>query len=273
MATLKEISVRLRSVKNIQKITKSMKMVSAAKYARAERELRPARAYGEGASALYEKAELQVDEQKPNHLMVLMSSDRGLCGGIHSSLTKAAKAAISEQPSNVNTMIIPCGDKARTILQKTHGENILFHVSELGKKPPVFADSSAIAQEILDSGFEFDVGKMIYNKFNSVVSYETLTKPVFSFEALNNAESLSIYDDVDADIMQNYQEFSLASMLFFGMKEQACSEQSARMTAMDGASKNAGEMIDKLTLTFNRTRQAVITRELIEIISGAAALD
>lgn len=250
-----------------------MKMVSAAKYAKAERELKPARAYGEGAYALPDKAELEVDEQKPNHLMVLLSSDRGLCGGIHSSLAKAAKAAIAEQPGTVNTMLVPCGDKARTILQKTHGKNILFHVSELGKKPPTFADSSTIAQEILDSGYEFDVGKMIYNRFQSVVAYETKMKPMFSFEALNDSETLSIYDDVDADIMRNYQEFTLASMLFFGMKEQSCSEQSARMTAMDGASKNAGEMIDKLTLTFNRTRQAVITRELIEIMSGAAALD
>ncbi|PKU28136.1 atp synthase subunit mitochondrial isoform x2 [Limosa lapponica baueri] len=136
-------------------------MVSAAKYARAERELKPARVYGTGALALYEKAEIKAPEDKKKHLLIGVSSDR---------------------------------------------------------------------------------------------------------------ESLSIYDDIDADVLRNYQEFTLANILYYSLKESTTSEQSARMTAMDNASKNASEMIDKLTLTFNRTRQAVITKELIEIISGAAAL-
>ncbi|PWS22610.1 F0F1 ATP synthase subunit gamma, partial [Enterococcus faecium] len=99
--------------------------------------------------------------------------------------------------------------------------------------------------------------------------YKTEEKPVFSMETVADAETMGIYDDIDADVLRNYQEFALANLIFYGLKESACSEQSARMTAMDAASKNAGEMIDKLTLTFNRTRQAVITKELIEIISGA----
>lgn len=106
-----------------------------------------------------------------------------------------------------------------------------------------------------------------------MVSYSVDQLPLFDKNAVLSAPKLSVYDSLDDDVIQNYLEFSLASLLFYSMKEGACSEQSSRMTAMDNASKNAGEMIDKLTLTFNRTRQAVITRELIEIISGAAALD
>lgn len=122
-------------------------------------------------------------------------------------------------------------------------------------------------------GYEFTEGRIYYNRFKSVVSYEVSNLPMFSLKTVEAAEKLPVYDSLDSEVIQSYLEFSLASMLFFTMKENACSEQSSRMTAMDSASKNAGEMIDKLTLTFNRTRQAVITRELIEIISGASALE
>merc|ERR1711918_9164 len=114
-------------------------------------------------------------------------------------------------------------------------------------------------------------GKMMYNRYKSVESYDTTALPLFSQETVMGAEKITAYDSVDADVVQSYLEFSLASLVY-AMKEGACSEQSSRMTAMDNSSKNAGEMIDKLTITFNRTRQAVITGELIEIISGAAAL-
>ena len=115
---------------------------------------------------------------------------------------------------------------------------------------------------------------IIFWKFlsRSVVSYSTAELPLFSQAAVESAPKINLYDSIDSDVIQSYMEFSVASLLYFAMKEGACSEQSSRMTAMDNASKNAGEMIDKLTLTFNRTRQAVITRELIEIISGASAL-
>jgi len=276
MATLKDISIRLKSVKNIQKVTKSMKMVSAAKFGRAERELKPARGFGGGASALYEKVEVKPEEEKdkPNELVVVLSSDRGLCGGIHTNLVKAVKGIMEEKP-NSNMMIVSMGDKAKQLFQRTHSKNLLLSLNEVGKKPPVFPEASFVAQEIIDSGFQFDIGEMFYNQFKSVISFKTTTKPLFSFDVLNAAaaDSMSAYDDLDAEVIRNYQEFSLASLLYYGMKEGACSEQSSRMTAMDAASKNAGEMIDKLTLTFNRTRQAVITRELVEIISGAAALD
>jgi len=144
--------------------------------------------------------------------------------------------------------------------------------SEIGRLPPQFGDASKIANAILNCGFEFDSGKMLYNRYNSVVSYTTSEIPIFSLDTIAGAEKLTVYDSIDSDVLQSYMEYSLASLIYYALKEGACSEQSSRMTAMDNSSKNAGEMIDKLTITFNRTRQAVITGELIEIISGAAAL-
>ncbi|XP_018013149.1 ATP synthase subunit gamma, mitochondrial [Hyalella azteca] len=272
MATLKTISMRLKSVKNIQKITQSMKMVSAAKYARAERDLKPVRPYGQGAAAFYEKIEAAPVAEKPKELIIAMSSDRGLCGGIHSAVCKMVKAELAASPNPENIGIVCIGDKARAQLQRVASNNILFQVNEVGRKVATFEDAAVIASAIINSGYDFGSGKIIFNKFKSVVAYNTTVLPVFTADSITSAEKLSVYDSLDADVIQSYMEYSLASLLFYAFKEGACSEQSARMTAMDGASKNAGEMIEKLTLTFNRTRQAVITGELIEIISGAAAL-
>ncbi|XP_069764327.1 ATP synthase subunit gamma, mitochondrial isoform X2 [Narcine bancroftii] len=273
MATLKDITRRLKSIKNIQKITQSMKMVAAAKYARAERELKPARVYGTGALALYDKAEIKAPEDQARHLIIGVSSDRGLCGGIHSNIAKNIRSQIQELTSlGKEVKVATVGEKLRVLLHRNYGGNLLLTFKEVGRKPPTFGDASFIATELLNSGFEFDKGSVIFNKFKSVISYKTDEQPVFSFETLTNSEKISVYDDIDADVLRNYQEFSLVNIIFFGLKESTTSEQSARMTAMDSASKNASEIIDKLTLTYNRTRQAVITKELIEIISGAAAL-
>ncbi|KAM4037588.1 ATP synthase F(1) complex subunit gamma, mitochondrial isoform 3-T3 [Anomaloglossus baeobatrachus] len=273
MATLKDITRRLKSIKNIQKITKSMKMVAASKYSRAERELKPARVYGTGALALYEKAEIKAPEDKKKHLIIGVSSDRGLCGGIHTSVSKLIKheiATLSNEGKEV--MVVGLGDKLRGLLQRSHGKHFLLNFKEIGRKPPTFGDASVIASELLNSGYEFDQGNVVFNRFRSVISYKTDEKPFFSLDTVANSESITVYDDVDADVLRNYQEFTLANIIYLTLKESTTSEQSARMTAMDNASKNASEIIDKLTLTFNRTRQAVITKELIEIISGAAAL-
>lgn len=274
MATLKTIRTRLKSVKNIQKITKSMKMVSAAKYSKAERDLKVARPYGVSAQAFYEKAEVNPEEQKKSEgeqLIVAISSDRGLCGAIHTSISKTIKGIMNEGDRDKIKLIF-VGDKVRMQLQRLFNKNILMNFQELGKKPPVFYDASFVAQNILASGYKFDQGVIIYNHFRSVVSYKTTQLPIYSLDAVSNAKKISLYDSLDADVLLSYQEFTLASLVYYTMKENATSEQSSRMTAMDSATKNAGEMIDKLTLTFNRTRQAVITRELIEIISGASAL-
>lgn len=273
MATLKAISMRLKSVKNIQKITKSMKMVSAAKYARAERELRPARSYGQGATAFFEKAEVKQDEKAANHLMIAMTSDRGLCGAVHTGIARSIRAALPEKPAGTTTKIVCVGDKSRNILGRLFKDQILMHFVDIGKKPPVFYDAAKVACEIINSGYEFDFGEMYYNTFKTVVSYRPTVLPIYNLSNVGQAEKINLYDSLDEDVLRCYNEFALASMLFFAMKEGACTEQSSRMTAMDGASKNAGEMIDKLSLLYNRTRQAVITRELIEIISGASALE
>ncbi|XP_076341376.1 ATP synthase, gamma subunit [Tachypleus tridentatus] len=272
MATLKDIQLRLKSIRNIQKITQSMKMVSAAKYAKAERELKPARSYGQGAQAFYQQAEVKAEEDKPKTLVLAITSDRGLCGAVNSSVSKKVKALISQSASNSDIRVICLGDKSRTMLQRQYGKNIMMVFSEYGKKPPTFESATEVANAVLESDFDFDNGIIIYNTFKSVVSYNTSDVPIFTVNTIGSTDKLSIYDSIDAEVLQSFQEFSLASLIFFAMKESYCTEQSSRMTAMDGATKNAGEMIDKLTLTFNRTRQAVITRELIEIISGAAAL-
>jgi len=250
-----------------------MKMVSAAKYARAERDLKQARPYGAGATGFYKAVDVAPPEVQKNTLIIAISSDRGLCGAVHSSVAKKIRFFMADHPELASGVKIICvGDKVRGILQRLFAPNILMSFNDFGKKPPVFDDATAVANAVLDSGFEFDSGQLLYNKFKSVVSYETTDYPIFSLESLTNAPNLTTYDSIDAEVLRSYQEYSLASLIYYAMKENACSEQSARMTAMDGASKNAGEMIDKLTLTFNRTRQAVITKELIEIISGAAAL-
>jgi len=272
MATLKDIRLRLKSIKNIQKITQSMKMVSAAKYARAERDLKSARPFGKGAGLFYEKSQLTTEDDKPGTLMIALTSDRGLCGGVHSSVAKKIKAHMAQETDKSKVKIITIGDKAKAMLARTYPENILMMFNDFGKKPPQFGDALTVANEILKSGIEFEKGILVYNRFKTVVSYDTSQMPIFSLEAINKSPNLTVYDSIDSDVLRSYYEYSLAALIFYAMKENACSEQSARMTAMDNASKNAGEMIQKLTLVFNRTRQAVITRELIEIISGAAAL-
>ncbi|XP_011697106.1 PREDICTED: ATP synthase subunit gamma, mitochondrial [Wasmannia auropunctata] len=273
MATLKSISIRLKSVKNIQKITQSMKMVSAAKYNRAERDLKQARPLGEGTKVFYEQADIQPPPE-PKKLVIAVTSDRGLCGAVHTGVSRNIRDRLLADPKErENTKIICIGEKSRAILQRLFANNILFVASEVGRKPPTFNDAAKIANQILNSGYPFGSGRIVYNRFKSVVSYAIEDLPLYDKNAVIAAPKLSVYDAIDDEVIQSYLEFSLASLLFYTMKESACSEQSSRMTAMDNASKNAGEMIDKLTLTFNRTRQAVITRELIEIISGAAALE
>lgn len=198
----------------------------------------------------------------------------GLCGAVHTGVARAIRNDLQARTeSTANTKIACVGDKSRAILQRLFADKFVFVANEVGRTPPTFLDASEIAKSILDSGFDFGHGKIVYNKFRSVVSYACASVPIFSVKAVESSENISVYDSLDSDVLKDYLEYSMASLIYYTMKESACSEQSSRMTAMDNASKNAGEMIEKLTLTFNRTRQAVITRELIEIISGAAALD
>uniref|UniRef100_A0A2K5D300 F-ATPase gamma subunit n=1 Tax=Aotus nancymaae TaxID=37293 RepID=A0A2K5D300_AOTNA len=231
------IQVRNMSIKNIQKITKPMKMVAAAKYAR-------------------------VPEGKKKHLLIGVSSDRGLCDAIHSSIAKQMKSEVATlTAAGEEVMLVGIGDKIRGILYRTHSDQFLVAFKEVGRKPSTFGDVSVIALELLNSGCEFDEGSIVFNQFRSVISYKTEEKPIFSLNTIVSAESMSIYDDVDADVLQNYQEYNLANIIYYSLKESTTSEQSARMTTMDNASKNVSEMTDKLTLTFNCTHQAVITKD------------
>jgi len=274
MPNLKLVAMRLKSVKNIQKITQSMKMVSAAKFARAEKDLKAARPLGEAAQHFYDQAEVTCDKPAPKNLYVAITSDRGLAGGVHSSICKTIRNEMLEKtPEELeNTKIICVGDKSRAFMVRYFKKNTIMVGSEIGRLPPQFGDAASVANAVLSCGYDFDQGKMLYNVYKSVVSYTTTAIPIFSQDVILGAEKLSAYDSIDADVIQSYLEYSLAAQVYYCMKEGATSEQSSRMTAMDNSSKNAGEMIDKLTITYNRTRQAVITGELIEIISGAAAL-
>lgn len=274
MATLKDIAVRLRSIKNIQKITASMKMVSTSKFARAERELRAARPYGRGARAFYESTKLTSaeDANKPSTVLIAITSDRGLCGAANSSIVKTIKNLINSQSQDKDFKLVLVGDKSRVQLARNFREHFLLSFSDVGKKAPTFEDASVIAQELLGCGFKFDRATMYYNTFKSVVAYIPTAQPLLSVEEVASSQDVALYDSIDDDILRSYNEYLLVSLIYSALKESSASEQSARMTAMDSATKNAGEMIDKLTLTFNRTRQAAITRELTEIISGAAAV-
>lgn len=273
MATLKIIATRLKSVTNIQKITKSMKMVSAAKFSRAERELKEARPQGEGAQTFFDRAEVSKSVIKSDigtqNLLIAMTSDKGLCGAVHTQVSKTIKAELGNTPGQ--TQIICIGDKSRLLLQSSYANNIVLVVNNIGRLPPTFFDASRIAIEI--SKLDFLFGKIYYNKFKSIVSHSVSKIPFYSENVVLNAPKCVLYDSLDFEVLENYLEFTLAALMYYTFKENACSEQASRMSAMDNASKNAGDMINALTLKLNRTRQAAITRELIEIISGAAALE
>jgi len=276
MPNLKLIAMRLKSVKNIQKITQSMKMVSAAKFAKAERDLKAARPLGLAAQQFYKSSEVSTDNPQPKELFVAITSDRGLAGAVHSNVNKNIRAKLEEKLANGesldNVKILCVGDKSRAFFQRFFPKQILQVGSEIGRLPPTFNDAAKVANAILTSGYEFDSGKLLFNYYKNVASNETTEIPIYSQEVVMGSENVGVYDSLDSDVVQSYMEYSLASLIYYTTKEGATSEQASRMSAMDSSSKNAGEMIDKLTITFNRTRQAVITGELIEIISGAAAL-
>jgi len=255
-----------------------MKMVSAAKYAKAERELRAARSYGMGAKSFYDNLEIDKPDEATaagqKSLLIAATSDRGLCGAANSSIVKNVRQQLNEGKQNAEgAKIVAIGDKSRAMLARTHAPHLLLSVNEIGKRSAVFGDASAIAQQLINAGFEYDKAEIVYNKFKSAIAYTTSRQTILSGDAIGRSKSILAYDSTDADVLRCFQEFSLVSVLFYAMKENATSEQSSRMTAMDNATKNAGELINKLTTYYNRTRQSVITTELIEIISGAAALE
>merc|ERR1711887_404693 len=207
MPNLKLIGMRLKSVKNIQKITQSMKMVSAAKYAKAERDLKAARPLGASATSFYDHAEVTAEEKEaPKELFVAITSDRGLAGAVHTSICKQIRTELAEKKNLDNVKIICVGDKSRAFFQRWSKEQILAVGSEIGRMPPQFGDASKVANAILNCGFEFDQGKLYYNEFKSVVSYNTKQVAVYPLSQVEKAKNLSVYDSLDADVMQSYLE-------------------------------------------------------------------
>lgn len=269
---LKELGIRLKAVTNIQKITKTMKMISAAKFAQASKSIIPARAYGEGALSVYEKADITPSANAQQLLYVAIASDRGLCGALHSNIARAVKEDMLNLPEGTEAKVVTLGEKAKAAIANTHSSSMLMECKELGRVPPSFQDAAAIGEELLTVDFDFQEGKIAFNYFKSAMTQIIKMQPIIPTEVMMDAPSMTVYDSVDEDVIRSFQEFQLANTLFYTMKENYTSEQGARMISMDGATKNAGEMIDRMSLLYNRTRQAVITTELIEIISGMTAL-
>jgi len=222
MVTLKDISVRLKSVKNIQKITQSMKMVSAAKYARAERDLKPARPYGLGAQSFYENANLTKQELKPDHIIVAMTSDRGLCGSVHTNVQRMVRNEMEKMSKTHNVGIVCVGDKAKMVLQRTLAKNIIMHCNDIGRLPPTFNDARVIANAILNMDTKFTQGDFYFNRFKTVVSYTTMKLPFYSIPTVQAADSIGLYDSIDEHVIKSYLEFSLASQVYYVLKESAC---------------------------------------------------
>ncbi|KAJ3117098.1 atp3 gamma subunit of the F1 sector of mitochondrial F1F0 ATP synthase [Phlyctochytrium bullatum] len=258
-ATLKEIQMRLKSVSNIAKITKSMKMIASTKVNKAQRNMETARVYGSAGTgqALFKHAETpDADLSKP--LVVAVSSDRGLCGGIHSMISKNVKRYVAEVPQS---SIVVLGQKARNQIQRDYRKSIAITFDQVAKNVPTWFESAIIADQIIASGIEADGAKIFYNQFKSVIAYETTSVVVPSVEVIAASPKIASYE-VDDELLKNFQEFTLANSLFWAIAEGYASEMAAKRTAMENATKNAGEMITKLTLTYNRSRQATITNEL-----------
>ncbi|KAF7762101.1 hypothetical protein Agabi119p4_8694 [Agaricus bisporus var. burnettii] len=278
MATLREIELRLKSVRNIEKITKSMKMIASTKLAKAQRAMNAGKQYGIANAEVF--ANTPSDKPTPTKLFIVVSSDKGLCGGIHSSVTKATRKALSghpESPLPQGTEVSPdssisiIGDKSKSQLVRQQASRYHITFNQIGRDIPTFADAAGVADLIIKSGVQFDSVVLVYNKFVSAISYEAAIMEVKGEEALKESASFSAYENED-DATKDLVEFSLANAIYAALVEGHACEQSARRNAMDNASKNASDMISTLTMQYNRGRQASITNELVDIITGASAL-
>ncbi len=274
MATLQEMKRRIDSVANMSKITASMKMVSAAKLRRAELAFEPAKVMGASSSALPELMG-QPEEKPETRLVIAVSADKGLCGAANTVIAKKTMKIVDEdKAAGIETVVVTVGDKARGTLT-TKGYDVEHAFNEFGKAQFSHAQASYIADVIL-SEVEFDVATIIHNEFVNVITYNTVEKPVLSPEKMTEqmGSALSHYNlRGDRHLMENYAAAHLANALFAAVRENATVEFSQRMSAMDSASTNASDMIEKLSIVYNRERQAAITTELTEIISGAASLE
>ncbi|KAG6135313.1 hypothetical protein E4U12_001754 [Claviceps purpurea] len=268
-ATLREIDNRRKSIKNIQKITSTMKIVASTKLNRAQRTMTESRKYGETASEVFQAAETAVPEvEQKKTLIIVCSSDKGLCGGVHSGLSRRIRAYANETTESFDLVVV--GEKCKAQLLRTSPDAIQMSFAGIGKDIPTFADAQAIADQVVMNCSDYTDVKILYNKFVNAQSYEPTFIQAFSEQAIAQSPNISAFE-VEEEALANLREYSLANNLYWALAEGHACEISARRNAMDNASKNAGEMIQKYQILYNRTRQAVITGELVEIITGATA--
>ncbi|WP_299043410.1 F0F1 ATP synthase subunit gamma [uncultured Tateyamaria sp.] len=290
MPNLKDLKNRIESVKSTRKITKAMQMVAAAKLRRAQEAAEMSRPYAErftavmaglaSAAAGSDSAPklLSGTGSDQTHLLVVMTSERGLCGGFNTNIAKLARAKATElKAAGKKVKILTVGKKGRDQLKRDFGNDFVGHVDMSEVKRMSYADAQGVAKDVLgrfDAG-EFDVATIFFAKFQNVVTQIPTAQQIIPFaipEDYEGSDTLYDYEPDEEAILADLLPRGVATAIFSGLLENGASEQGARMSAMDNATRNAGEMIDKLTIQFNRSRQAVITNELIEIISGAEAL-
>ena len=298
MASLKDLRNRISSVKSTQKITSAMKMVAAAKLRRAQEQAEAARPYAERMGRMLGSVASSVMAgQGPKllvgsgsdqvHLVVVATADRGLCGGFNSSIVREAKRLIDELKGQGKDVKVLCvGRKGRDQLRRTHGSLIVETIEDVSRPYPTFAKADGIAEKIrgmFEAG-EFDVCTLLYARFKSAISQIVTRQQLIPFAAGELAEDeqkaeeaspqgpVYDYEPSEEQILTDLLPRNLSVQVYRAILENNASEHGARMTAMDNATRNAGEMINKLTLQYNRTRQAAITTELIEIISAKEAM-
>jgi len=296
MPSLKDLRNRIRSVRSTQKITSAMKVVAASRLRRAQEQAEAARPYAQrmeivlaslaGRMAGIPGAPLLLvgTGKEETHLLVVATSDRGLAGGFNATILREARRRIRElEAAGKSVMILTIGRRGRDGLRRDYGRMIHDSLTEIGRRRLSFEEARDIAERILvlyQAG-RFDVCTIVYNRFRSAITQIVTARQLIPFqssatsgEEANSAAAGAIYEfePTEEEILGELLPKNLAVQIFTALLENAASEQGARMTAMDNATRNAGEMIDRLSLNYNRTRQAVITKELIEIISGAEAL-
>lgn len=289
MPSLKVLKNKIASIKNTRKITKAMQMVAAAKLRRAQDAAESARPYAERMNSVMAglAASVGSSDSAPRllagtgsdkvHLLVVMTAERGLCGGFNSTIVRKARAEAGELLAQGKTVkILTVGKKGREQLKRDLGAHFVGHVDLSDVKRMGYAQAQGIAKDILtrfDAG-EFDVATLFFNRFQSVISQVPTAQQVIpaKFEDSGDATALYDYEPSEEGVLADLLPRGVATQVFTALLENGASEQGARMSAMDNATRNAGDMIDKYTTIYNRTRQAAITKELIEIISGAEAL-
>ena len=291
MPSLKSLKMRITSVKSTQKITKVMKMVAAAKLRRAQEAAEAARPYSVRMAAVMASlaSRVTVGPESPRllagtgkdqvHLLVVCSSERGLAGGFNSNIAKLARRTMDELLGQGKTVkLLFVGKKARAPFARTHKDLIVGTVDMTHIKNVGFADAKSVADDVVarfEAG-EFDVAHLFFSTFKSALTQEPTRLQIIPAAlpagGAAGADASVEYEPDEESILADLLPKNLAVQVFRALLENAASEQGSRMTAMDSATRNAGDMINKLSITYNRTRQAAITKELIEIISGAEAL-